>query len=69
MTDVNPEERRLYASVDAGFIGPNVYLACAAAGLGSVFRGSVDAARVARLMQLPDSQFVTFAQTVGYPVS
>ena len=69
MTDVNPEERRLYASVDAGFIGQNVYLACAAAGLGSVFRGSVDAARVARLMQLPDSQFVTFAQTVGYPVS
>ena len=26
MTDVSPEERRLYASVDTGFIGQNVYL-------------------------------------------
>ncbi len=26
MTDISPEERRLYASVDAGFIGQNVYL-------------------------------------------
>ena len=29
MQDVLPEERRLYASVDAGFIGQNVYLFCA----------------------------------------
>jgi nitroreductase len=29
MQDVAPEERRLYASVDAGFIGQNVYLFCA----------------------------------------
>jgi hypothetical protein len=29
MTDISPEERRLYASVDTGFIGQNVYLFCA----------------------------------------
>src|SRR5271166_3425169 len=29
MTDVTPEERRLYASVDSAFIGQNVYLFCA----------------------------------------
>ena len=29
MTDISPEDRRLYASVDAGFIGQNVYLYCA----------------------------------------
>lgn len=69
MTDVSPEERRLYASVDVGFIGQNVYLFCASAGLASVFRGSVDQAKVARLLKLPDQQFVTFAQTVGYPRS
>jgi hypothetical protein len=39
MTDVSPEERRLYASVDAGFIGQNVYLFCASEGLATVFRG------------------------------
>jgi len=67
MTDISPEERRLYASVDAGFIGQNVYLYCASEGLGTVFRGAVDTAKLARTLQLPDGQFVTFAQTVGYP--
>ena len=67
MTDISPEERRLYASVDTGFIGQNVYLFCAAEGLGSVFRGAVDYPKLAQALRLPDGQFVTFAQTVGYP--
>jgi nitroreductase len=67
MTDVTPEERRLYASVDAGFIGQNVYLFCASEGLATVFRGAVDRPKLAKALQLPDQQFVTFAQTVGYP--
>ena len=67
MTEVSPEERRLYAFVDAGFIGQNVYLFCASEGLGSVFRGAVDYPRLARALKLPPQQFVTFAQTVGYP--
>jgi nitroreductase len=67
MTDVSPEERRLYASVDAGFIGQNVYLFCASEGLATVFRGAVDYPKLARTLRLPDQQFVTFAQTVGYP--
>jgi nitroreductase len=67
MKDISPEERRLYASVDAAFIGQNVYLFCASAGLGSVFRGAVDTHRLGELMKLPEGQFVTFAQSVGYP--
>ena len=67
MTDVSPEDRRLYASVDAGFIGQNVYLFCASEGLATVFRGAVDYPKLDRTMKLPDQQFVTFAQTVGYP--
>jgi nitroreductase len=66
MADVSPEDRRLYASVDAGFIGQNVYLFCASEGLATVFRGAVDYAKLARTLKLPDQQFVTFAQTVGY---
>jgi nitroreductase len=67
MMDVTPEERRLYASVDASFIGQNVYLFCASEGLATVFRGAVDGPKLGRALKLPDQQFVTFAQTVGYP--
>ena len=66
MHDVSPEQRRLYASVDSGFIGQNVYLFCASEGLASVFRAAVDYKKLEKAMQLEDEQFVTFAQTVGY---
>jgi len=66
MHDISPGERRLYASVDTGFIGQNVYLYCASEGLACVFRGAVDYKKLDGLMQLGPDQFVTFAQTVGY---
>jgi nitroreductase len=69
MQDISPQDRRLYASVDTGFIGQNVYLFCASEGLATVFRGAVDYAKLDRTMQLGKDQFVTFAQTVGYPRS
>jgi nitroreductase len=67
MQDVAPADRRLYASVDTGFIGQNVYLFCASEGLATVFRGAVDTRNLALALKLPEQQFVTFAQTVGYP--
>ncbi len=67
MEDISAEDRRLYASVDAAFIGQNVYLFCASEGLATVFRGAVDYQKLARTLQLGAGQFVTFAQTVGYP--
>ena len=67
MSDVGPEERRLFASADACFIGQNVYLFCASEGLATVFRGSANQAKLGAALNLPDGQFVTFAQTVGYP--
>lgn len=69
MQDVSAEEQVLYASVDASFIGQNVYLFCASEGLATVFRGAVDKAALAIAMHLDRDQFVTFAQTVGYPRS
>ena len=55
--------------IDTGFIRATecLILFCASEGLGSVFRGAVDYAKLNRLMRLPEQQFVTFAQTVGYP--
>jgi nitroreductase len=67
MQDVAADERRLYASVDTGFIGQNVYLFCASEGLATVFRGAVDYNKLGQTMRLDAGQFVTFAQTVGYP--
>jgi nitroreductase len=67
MQDISPEERRLFSSVDTGFIGQNVYLFCASEGLATVFRGSVDTKKLGATMQLGDGQFITFAQSVGYP--
>jgi len=66
MADISAEDRRLYASADAAFIGQNVYLFCASEGLATVFRGAVDQVRLGRALELPDHQFVTFAQSVGY---
>lgn len=67
MKDISPEERRLYGSVDAAFAGQNVYLYCASEGLATVFRGAVDHDKLNQDMRLENGQFVTFAQTVGYP--
>jgi nitroreductase len=67
MGDIPAEDRRLFASVDTGFIGQNVYLFCASEGLATVFRAALDYRQLARTMQLGAGQFVTFAQTVGYP--
>ncbi len=69
MTDVGSAERRLFASVDAGFIGQNVYLFCASVGLGTVFRGAVPYESLTKKLALPSEQFITFAQTVGFPAN
>lgn len=67
MSELMDVERRLFASVDAAFIGQNVYLFCAAEGLATVFRGALDTETLGRSLGLGVDQFVTFAQTVGYP--
>jgi nitroreductase len=66
MHDITADARRLYASVDAAFIGQNVYLFCASEGLATVFRGAVDTVKLGKAMKLGAEQFVTFAQTVGH---
>ncbi len=62
------DEKKLTAScADAGFIGQNVYLYCASAGLGCVFRAMVDKNTLHDQMCLPALKKVIYAQTVGYP--
>ncbi len=50
---------------NAGILASAAFVATE--GLATVFRGAVDYPRLARALGLPEQQFVTFAQTVGYP--
>lgn len=63
-----PDEKKLfYAGVDAGCISQNVYLFCAAFGLGTVVRDWIDRPTLGKKMNLRDDQRIILAQTVGYP--
>ncbi len=55
------------ASINAGYISENIYLYCAATGLGTVARGSFDAKVLTTLLSLKDNQMIILCQTVGYP--
>lgn len=55
-----------FGEVDGGFIGQNVYLFCASAGLATCFHGT-DRDGLAKAMNLRETQRVLYAQTVGYP--
>ncbi len=61
------EDKKFYSAADTGFIGQNVYLYCASAGLATVVRGLVDRPALAEKMQLRPEQHITLAQSVGYP--
>lgn len=61
------EDKNFYSAADTGFIGQNVYLYCASAGLATVVRGLVDRPALAEKMQLRSEQRIILAQSVGYP--
>ena len=63
MDDISAEDRRLYPSVDTGFIGQNVYLLCTSEELAIVFRAALDYTKLAPTTELGTGQFVTFAQS------
>jgi nitroreductase len=61
------EQKTAYAAADSAFIAENVYLFCASEGLATVVRASIDKPALAAKLNLPDTQHITFGQTVGYP--
>lgn len=67
MGDAPDENKMITAHADAGFIGQNVYLYCASAGLATVVRGLIDKPALEKAMGLRPDQKVILAQTVGYP--
>jgi len=67
MGNADDDNKKFYSACDTGYISQNVYLYCASAGLGTVVRGYVDKDGLAKKMNLPETQKVVLAQTVGYP--
>ncbi|HQR67522.1 MAG TPA: SagB/ThcOx family dehydrogenase [Thermoanaerobaculia bacterium] len=67
MSGAAPEDRDRYAASDAAFVSQNVYLWCAATGLSTVVRGSVDRPALAKALGLAAGQRIILAQTVGPP--
>lgn len=66
MKGASEEERNFFAATDAAVIAQNVYLFCAAKGLGTVVRGLVDRKRLAPAMGLRPEQRIVLAQSVGF---
>ncbi len=67
MPDADAPQREFYAAADSGFIAQNVYLFCASSGLAVVVRGALDKEALAVALGLEPRQWITLAQTVGYP--
>jgi nitroreductase len=67
--DTTDKERMQWSWVHTGFIAQNVYLACAALGLATVVRSTIDRQQLGRWMELSQNQNITLAQTLGYPAN
>ena len=65
--DREDDKKMFYSAADTGFISQNVYLFCAAFGLGTVVRDWVDRSVLAEKINLRKEQRIILAQTVGYP--
>ena len=65
--DPTKEGTRLTASLDAGIVNQNINIFCAAVGLATVPRGSMNQAELKKVLKLSDTQMLTLNNPVGYP--
>ncbi len=59
--------RNTLTHYDAGIVSGNIYLYCAAKGLATVCRGSMDRAALKKALGLPDTTVIHLNHPVGYP--
>jgi nitroreductase len=62
-----PELKREFAAIDTGIVSQNISVFCAACGLATRPRASMDRDRIRTLLKLKDSQFPLLNHPVGYP--
>lgn len=56
----------IFAGTDAGAVMQNIYLWCAANGVGTVTRGSFDGETLGKVLKLGEKQQIILVQSVGY---
>ncbi|MDR3267918.1 MAG: SagB/ThcOx family dehydrogenase [Tannerella sp.] len=61
------EQTRLMGAVDAGIVSQNINLFCAAVGLSTVPRASMDQAELRNILKLSPTQLPLMNNPVGYP--
>ncbi len=61
------ERTKLMAAVDAGIVCQNINLFCAATGLATVPRATMDQTALKKILKLTDSQIPLMNNPVGYP--
>ena len=64
----NDEQSRMMAAVDAGIVSQNINLFCAANGLGTVTRASMDSEALSKALGLNPGQILILNNPVGVPV-
>ncbi len=65
--DASADEALQWSWAHTGLIVQNVYLACAAIGLSTVVRSTLDRTALSSQMGLMSHQHITLAQTIGFP--
>jgi SagB-type dehydrogenase family enzyme len=61
-----PELKLEWAAIDTGIVSQNISLFCAATGLGTRPRGSINKPRLKELLKLKDTQYPLLEHPVGY---
>jgi len=62
-----PELKKEFAAIDTGIVSQNISLFCAATGMATRPRASMDRDRIRALLKLRDTQFPLLNHPVGYP--
>ena len=62
----DPARKLEWGALDAGIVSQNISLFCAATGLKTVPKASMDKAKIRELLKLTDAQIVFLNHPVGY---
>ena len=65
--DPASENTRMTAAIDGGIVNQNINVFCAAVGLSTVPRGTMDQAELKTALKLSDKQVLILNNPVGYP--
>ncbi len=66
VSDMEKMSNDIFAAADVGAVMQDIYLWCAANGLGTVARGSFDKEALPKALKLEPSQRILIVQSVGY---